>query len=681
VPHQGLSGHHLCGPVWAAVPAWHRHQCLAWTWQRQSRWLQKQCDTPAKAPASFMVRCALTWDGLRQTHGSAQAAQMRGLEELLRSLQPAPVVTRAPSPAAEASAASPPSLRAVINHGVPAELVASTFEQQRALFGLPLEDKMRLLQNENNRGYTPFRVRRDVACAPALLVARTAASCMGRARCRAAAQERSACRGPRVSRPQEETLDPGRQRHGDTKEGFYIGREVPAHSPEVRPLAPAAASRPWTTPLPQPAPPPPLQLPLTSTPPPPALAQAAKPLHGPNVWPKPALLPAYREVTWAYFSALAALGMRWVGKRMRMQRRAPPRAPPQHSPPLPHQAPAAACAVALAAPGLFRLEVRKGATRSARTHTSQGQCSTRAAGPRPRPSPRPLPSASRTPCWRCGRCTTPPSCRTRARACSGQVRRRRAAQLRGGRCPPRARLAARPHAHHNDPLPATLLWPFSSLRNPSCPSVVRHGPLWPLPVAATSAGAHSDYGMLTLLATDDVPGLQARLGRCGRGAALPQRRLTCANAPVRRRSGCPRSRPAAAAMTPHPAPARAAGTTCRRCRTLSSSTWATRWSDGPTAATAPRCTVSSIPAAASATASRSSSSPPSTPWWRCVAAGRPSGRGKGRWLLGASAQCPFRYAAHPPAPGRRPVGAALGHRHRRHRRWPVRRGTLEAPGC
>lgn len=112
----------------------------------------------------------------------------------------------------------------VSNHGVSEALIHDMFDQQRQIFALPTEQKMKLLQDANNRGYTPFR---------------------------------------------EETLDPPRQVHGDTKEGFYFGREVPSTSPE-----------------------------------------AAKPLHGPNQWPDPQLLPRYREVTQAYFDALYGLGMR-----------------------------------------------------------------------------------------------------------------------------------------------------------------------------------------------------------------------------------------------------------------------------------------------------------------------------------------------------------------------------------
>ncbi|GLI63800.1 hypothetical protein VaNZ11_006885 [Volvox africanus] len=112
----------------------------------------------------------------------------------------------------------------VTNHGVSQSLVDDTFEQQRELFHLPMAEKMAMLQNENNRGYTPFR---------------------------------------------EETLDPVHQAHGDTKEGFYFGREVAADSPESK-----------------------------------------KPLHGPNQWPDPQLMPRYREVTWQYYEALYGLGLR-----------------------------------------------------------------------------------------------------------------------------------------------------------------------------------------------------------------------------------------------------------------------------------------------------------------------------------------------------------------------------------
>ncbi|GBF96785.1 adenine guanine permease [Raphidocelis subcapitata] len=109
-------------------------------------------------------------------------------------------------------------------HGVPQPVVDAMFDQMRRLFALPLEDKMKMLQDENNRGYTPMA---------------------------------------------EETLDPERQTRGDTKEGFYFGREVPAGSPE-----------------------------------------ADLPLHGPNVWPPPALLPGFRPAAEAYFREASTLGHR-----------------------------------------------------------------------------------------------------------------------------------------------------------------------------------------------------------------------------------------------------------------------------------------------------------------------------------------------------------------------------------
>lgn len=68
---------------------------------------------------------------------------------------------------------------------------------------------------------------------------------------------------------QEETLDPASQTEGDTKEGFYFGRDVPAGS-----------------------------------------AEAALPLHGPNAWPPEALAPGFRAAATAYFEAARALGFR-----------------------------------------------------------------------------------------------------------------------------------------------------------------------------------------------------------------------------------------------------------------------------------------------------------------------------------------------------------------------------------
>ncbi|GAX75062.1 hypothetical protein CEUSTIGMA_g2506.t1 [Chlamydomonas eustigma] len=112
----------------------------------------------------------------------------------------------------------------VENHGVDSQLINETFSQTKKLFSLPLEEKKRLLADKNNRGWTPY---------------------------------------------QEETLDPAVQKQGDTKEGFYFGREVPADSPE-----------------------------------------ALKPLHGPNQWPEESLMPGLRDTYQQYFEELRALGMR-----------------------------------------------------------------------------------------------------------------------------------------------------------------------------------------------------------------------------------------------------------------------------------------------------------------------------------------------------------------------------------
>ena len=46
---------------------------------------------------------------------------------------------------------------AVINHGVPEELVEQAFEANRRYFSLRLEQKMLIAADGNNRGYTPFQ--------------------------------------------------------------------------------------------------------------------------------------------------------------------------------------------------------------------------------------------------------------------------------------------------------------------------------------------------------------------------------------------------------------------------------------------------------------------------------------------------------------------------------------------
>lgn len=66
---------------------------------------------------------------------------------------------------------------------------------------------------------------------------------------------------------QEETLDVSAQREGDTKEGLYFGREV------------ARGSR-----------------------------EAEIPLHGPNQWPDPEVLPHFRSAIEAYFQACTSAG-------------------------------------------------------------------------------------------------------------------------------------------------------------------------------------------------------------------------------------------------------------------------------------------------------------------------------------------------------------------------------------
>ncbi|KAH9800985.1 Fe2OG dioxygenase domain-containing protein [Citrus sinensis] len=97
----------------------------------------------------------------------------------------------------------------VINHGISQEFMDEVFTQSKRFFNLPLNEKIKVLRNEKHRGYTPLH---------------------------------------------DELLDPDTQVHGDYKEGYYIGVEVPEGDPE-----------------------------------------SEKPFYGPNVWPAPDILPGWRE--------------------------------------------------------------------------------------------------------------------------------------------------------------------------------------------------------------------------------------------------------------------------------------------------------------------------------------------------------------------------------------------------
>ncbi|CAM8925828.1 unnamed protein product [Rhodiola kirilowii] len=96
----------------------------------------------------------------------------------------------------------------VVNHGISQDFMDEVFSQSKKFFSVPLNDKMKLLRNEKHRGYTPML---------------------------------------------DELLDPVNQVHGDYKEGYYIGVEVPEDNPE-----------------------------------------ADKPFYGPNLWPSEELLPGWR---------------------------------------------------------------------------------------------------------------------------------------------------------------------------------------------------------------------------------------------------------------------------------------------------------------------------------------------------------------------------------------------------
>ncbi|CAN0092914.1 unnamed protein product [Ascophyllum nodosum] len=110
------------------------------------------------------------------------------------------------------------------NHGVPEEVMRYVFDQSKAFFSLDIKEKMKVKADKNNHGYTPMH---------------------------------------------EEIVDPEHQSKGDTKEGYYVFREIDPDSEE-----------------------------------------ATKPLRGPNQWPCENLLPGWEAAMTDYFDRMHALGLR-----------------------------------------------------------------------------------------------------------------------------------------------------------------------------------------------------------------------------------------------------------------------------------------------------------------------------------------------------------------------------------
>lgn len=78
------------------------------------------------------------------------------------------------------------------DHSIPTSFVDEVFAQSKALFDLPLSEKIKLSDKATNRGYTAF---------------------------------------------EEQKLDVSTQiRRGDTKEGYYIGKHIPKESPDFDPI-------------------------------------------------------------------------------------------------------------------------------------------------------------------------------------------------------------------------------------------------------------------------------------------------------------------------------------------------------------------------------------------------------------------------------------------------------------
>eukprot|EP00271_Cylindrocystis_brebissonii_P017727 TRINITY_DN4722_c0_g1_i1.p1 TRINITY_DN4722_c0_g1~~TRINITY_DN4722_c0_g1_i1.p1 ORF type:complete len:331 (+),score=62.03 TRINITY_DN4722_c0_g1_i1:415-1407(+) len=114
----------------------------------------------------------------------------------------------------------------LINHGIDPVLVENVFKEGKAFFELSSKEKEALNMNPAGRGYTAYMV---------------------------------------------EKLEPEIQTCGDTKEGFYIGKDVPADDP-----------------------------------------QAGETFKGCNVWPAPELLPGWREVMMTYWTEARVLCMRML---------------------------------------------------------------------------------------------------------------------------------------------------------------------------------------------------------------------------------------------------------------------------------------------------------------------------------------------------------------------------------
>eukprot|EP00536_Pseudo-nitzschia_multiseries_P004277 jgi/Psemu1/285001/fgenesh1_pg.70_\ len=112
-------------------------------------------------------------------------------------------------------------------HGLSQDYIDSVFAASKILFDLPLEEKTKLSDKHLGRGYTAM---------------------------------------------QEQMLDPSRQTEGDTKEGYYIGQEIPVDDPRYSPAK----------------------------------------LQGPNQWPDTSVLPSFRPVMEDYHSCATAIAMRVV---------------------------------------------------------------------------------------------------------------------------------------------------------------------------------------------------------------------------------------------------------------------------------------------------------------------------------------------------------------------------------
>jgi non-haem dioxygenase in morphine synthesis N-terminal len=119
------------------------------------------------------------------------------------------------------SACSTSGFFLISNHGVPEDVIARSFEENKKFFALPEEQKAKIKVNEMNRHVLAWhRTHKQHMQAESAPYTDWSV----------ALHNTTSLRRRGWNPMQQESLDPKNQSEGDTKEGLYIGREVPAES-------------------------------------------------------------------------------------------------------------------------------------------------------------------------------------------------------------------------------------------------------------------------------------------------------------------------------------------------------------------------------------------------------------------------------------------------------------------